>query len=569
MLEYLREDIFMRKLFLLSVTLFVCSSAFSLEVDRSELQSVSQTAIEFINYTGPHRVIDSAAAIRSIGSGMGAVISGSRGSSSRAGNARYSVIHAVDPSEKGRLDADILIIGADAEVDHINNLRRIIAGYLETAYGYSRDDSDTLAVFITVYNAVYRGKLDEAGKKYKQIVLDNVTSADFGLSVNYRDWPGHSQIIIPVYDAENGGLSTVDTSVISDSKVVESMKDDDDRNVESRKNMVDIKERESEDASEAAKAAQKDAVAEQKTADEEQKKADDAQQRADDAQKAADSAQKEADDAQKKADEAKQAAAENPRDSQAQKDAKQAQAEADEAAKRADDAQKEADDAQKEADDAQKKADDAQQRADDAKEDAQEKQALADKKQAEAQAERKEIARDQQAIQEIEAAQANMKVDYGIVLFDDKSVLSRMVRYNSQTGEVVKNSPVTTLRGRSIYKAGDGYIAIAGENSKNGAIKLVLISPDNMEISMESELNIAADSVLVQDGGEYYCVIDDGGEYYVGKFGADLSLKLKSQVKVKAATPIAIGSSTISVTDSRGTFKVLDKSDLSDIAGGK
>ncbi len=546
-----------RILSVLLAALLVSTAAFTLEVDRSELQSVSQnTTIEFISYTGPHKVIDSAASIRGIGSNLGSVISTGRDKSTNAGSkSRYYVIHAIDPNESGKLDADIIILGPDAGVDHINNLRRIISGYLSSAYGYTNDDADTLAVFITVYNAVYRGKLADAGKKYKKIVLDNVTEADFGLSVNYKDWPGHSQIIIPVYDATNGGLSSIDTSVISDSKVVNSMKDDDDRNVESRKNMVDIKEREADNASENAKSAQKEAVAEQKAADSAQKDAAAAQKEADSAQKDAASAQAKADQAQAKADE-------NPNDPDAQKEAELAQKEADEAAKRAEDAQAKADEAQA-------KADEAQAKADEAKEEAQEKQALADKKQSEAQSERKEIAKDQQEIQKKEAEMANVPTDYGIVLFDEKALLSRLVRYNAQTGEVLKNSPVTSLRGRSIYKSGDNYIAIAGENSKNGAIKLVILSPDTMEIIQESDRTIAADSVLVQDGTDYYCVIDEDGTSYIGKFGDDLSFKLKSQIKVKAATPITIGDSTISVTDEKGTLKVLDKSDLSDLSSGK
>ncbi|MCR4580449.1 MAG: hypothetical protein K5681_08885 [Treponema sp.] len=548
----------MKRIFAIVITSLLFSSlAFCLEVDRSELQSISEnTTIEFISYTGPHKKIDSAASIKGIGSSMGKVISADREKQAKTGNAnKYSVIHAIDPSESGKLDADIIILGADAGVDHINNLRRIISGYLSSAYGYSEEDADTLAVFITVYNAVYRGKLSNAGKKYKKIVLDNVTEANFGLSVNYKDWPGHSEIIIPVYDAANGGLSSVDTSVISDSKVVNSMKEDDDRNVESRKNMVDIKERESDTASENAKNAQKEAVAEQKTADAEKKNAESAQ-------KEADQAQKDADQAQQKADEAQQKADENPDDKDAQSEAEKAQAEADAAAKKADEAQAEADEAQQ-------KADEAQERADQAKDEAQEKQALADKKQSEAQSERKEIAKDQQEIQKIEAEQADMPTDYGIVLFDEKEMLSRLVRYNSETGEVLKNSPVTSLRGRFVYKAGDNYIAIAGENSKNGAIKLVLISPETMEITSESDKTVAAESVLVEDASEYYCVIDQDGSYYIGKFGQDLSFKVMSQITVKAATPITLGSTTISVTDASGALKILDKSDLSDISSGK
>ena len=130
-------------------------------------------------------------------------------------------------------------------------------------------DAETLAVFITVYNAVYYKNLEAFQNKYKKDVLDNLSADKCGLSVNYKDWPGNSQIVIPLFDIKDGGLSTVDTSVISDSQVVKHMQDDDDKNIESRKDMVDLKEREAEQASEKAQESQKNAVQEQKKLNEE------------------------------------------------------------------------------------------------------------------------------------------------------------------------------------------------------------------------------------------------------------------------------------------------------------
>ena len=75
----------------------------------------------------------------------------------------------------GNKEADILFIGKDATVDHIKNLRRIISAYLSSAYGYSEKDADTLAVFITVYNAVYRGQYDVYNSKYKAVVVKNLS----------------------------------------------------------------------------------------------------------------------------------------------------------------------------------------------------------------------------------------------------------------------------------------------------------------------------------------------------------------------------------------------------------
>ena len=528
----------MKKFILLLASAVLTAALFALEVNKNELDSTGDTTIEFINYTGPHKVIDSIASIKAIGSGMGSQISKDVSKASEtAKNSKYYVVHAVDPSESGKLDADILYIGSDATVDHINNLRRIIAAYLSSAYGYSEKDAETLSVFITVYNAVYRGKLDTYKSKYKNVVVQNLSAENCGLSINYKDWPGKSEIVIPLYDVNNGGLSTVDTSVISDSSVVSSMKEDDDKNVESRKDMVDIKEREADQASEKAKEAQKEAVKEQKKLDDQKKKTEEKKQ--------------EAAAAEKKAEEKKKVAEENPKDKKAQQEAKEAK--------------KEAETKKEEAKKEEAKTEEQQKKTEEKKQEAKEKQALADKKESEAQSERKEIAKDQNEVQKKEAAQALMKTEIGVILSDEANMLSRLVKFNIETGEVVKNSPVEQIRNRTVYKEGSNFIAIAGENSKKGAVKLVTISPDTLEISAESDNTISKDSVLVKDGSDYYCVVDDNGKYYLGKFGGDLSLKLKSELQVKSGTPVTVTDNGIVVTDSKGKLKLLNKKDLSEV----
>ncbi|MCR4741476.1 MAG: hypothetical protein K5866_01185 [Treponema sp.] len=538
--------------FFLFVSLFIVTISFALEVDKSELQSASENqTIEFINYTGPHSVINSISQIKGIGSSMGSQVSKNPALATNLGSKnKYYVVHAVDES-KGKFDADILFIGSDATVDHIDNLRRIISGYLSSAYGYSEKDADTLAVFITVYNAVYRGKLEAFQSKYKDIVVKNLTAENCGLSVNYSDWPGKSQIVIPLYDVANGGLSTVDTSVISDTKVVESMQEDDDKNVESRKDMVDLKERESDAASQAAKESQKAAV-------EEEKKAEEANKKAEEAKKEADQAQKEADQAQQVADEKQKIADENPQDKEAQEEAKEAQEEADQA-------QQVADEKKAEAESEQENAYEAQKTADEKKEEASEKQALADKKQSEAQSERKEIAQDQNEVQKKEAAQAKMTAEYGLVITDQSNMYSRLVKFSAETGEIMKNSPVTVIRNRTIFKTSQGYLAIAGEEGENKAIKLVTLDTENMEIAAESQLDIAADSVLVQNGSDFYCVISKDGSFYVAKFDESLNAKIVSDVAVLSCSPISVMSSGIVVTDSNGRLTILNADDLTAI----
>jgi len=521
----------------LMALLFVTSTAAALEVNEDEIKSAGGiNEVVFENYTGPHSVINTVDEIKAIGSGIGKVISANVTKSTTAGNSKYSVIHCVDSSEKGKLDADILVIGAGATVDHIKNLRRIISAYLTAAYGYSEKDADTVATFVTVYNAVYRGNLEVFNAKYKKVVTDNLTADKAGLALSYKEWPGKSQIIIPLSEL-NGGLSTVDTSVISDKEVVTSMQGENDKGVDARKELVDIKEREADKASEKAQAAQKKATDESAKLKEEQKKTETAK-------KQAETAKKEAEAAQKKAEA-------NPSDKKAQQEAAEKKAEA---------AKKEA------VAEAQEKKTEAQEKkTEEAKKEASEAQSKADTKRTEAQNERTTIAQDQQTLIKQQQANANATVVYGLKSVDELGVLSELVKVNADNGNVIKESPVTVIRSRTIYEAGNYFIAVAGSNIGNGAVKLVQLDKDNMEIVKESNETLSETSVLVQEGSSYYVVIKDGSNYVVAKYNGELEQQLKSNVAVKSGTPVTITSKGLLVTASNGKPVLLKKADLSQV----
>lgn len=507
------------KILFLTLAFFVSASFLQAQVNEPEIKSVGDT-IEFINYVGPHSKIDSLSAIKEIGSGLGARLAPAKKSYASAGEkSRYSVIHAVDPNEKGKLDADIFFIGSGATVDHITNVRRIVSAYLTAAYGYSSKDADTLAVFITVYNAVYRNNLEVFQNKYKAIVTKNLTQKDCGISIRYSEWPGSTQMVIPLYDVE-GGLSTVDTTVISDKKVVESMQEEPDKQIATRKDMVDIKEREQEKATEKAQTAQKKATEENKKLAEEKAKNKTAQQ---------------------KAEEAREKADENPKDKKAQAEAAKAE---------------------KEAEAQQQKTDAQEEKANEASKEAEEAQKLADRKEDEIQKERTEIANDQQEIIDTEIANARAGSVYGMQLTDDTEKLSGLVKVNSETGDVIHASPVTVLRQRTFYTAGQNFVAIAGQNVGNGIVKLVALDSANMEIVKESAETVSENSVLVEDGGLYYCIIQDGSNWVLAQYDANVKLLKKSNVSLSQSSPVSIAPEAIVVTDATGKIKLLNKNDL-------
>ena len=533
--------------------LFALSSSFAINVDEREVQSGGgDDSVDFINYTGRHDEIDTVEAIRGIGRGLSpAVARGELGSRDR-----YRLIHAVDSSVTTGLDADILILGSAVRVDHIDNLRLIIEGYLSSAYNYSQKDAKTLAHFITIYNAVYRGRIGVFNEKYKSVVLQHLSPSDVGLATTYSEWPGRTQIVIPLSDQRySGTVSTVDTGTISDKEVVEKMKEQDDKDIDARKDMVDLKEKEAEEARKRAEEARKAALEKEKEAST-AKKDEDAKRK--DLKEKEDVAKK----AQKDADDAKKAGS-------ADQDAKQ---------KLADKEREEAERARKEAEEAEKERKRREEEANKLKQDAKEEDEMAKKKEEDAQSDRKDIAKDTQKIIEDKKAEKKAETDaliasatrgYALKVEDEDSLSSSIVMLDLRTAKTIKTSSLKTIRGRRIYKAGDNILAIAGSSGGDSVVSLVLISMRNLEVAKQGDDVISERSVLVQNGEYYYAVLASGGKYYIGRFNEELERQALSSVSVSQYTPIIVTEQGLLVQDEANNIHLLDSNELKAITAKK
>ncbi len=227
----------MNKLFKIIIVLLPVF-AFS-QVANDELMIDTQT-IEFENYTGTYRYTESFLEIM----GIGRILSNNlKKSNTNTGvyHNKYSVIHCSDEIDNGKYNADIISIDADSKVEHIRNVRTILASYLATQYGYTSKDAKTLAFFITIYNAVYRKNTTFFNTKYKDIVMQNITSENAGLSKKYYKWAGKSKIIIPL---KSGKTKKPVVFELSEKKTIEEAKKTDDKSIKERKDLVKVQEKE-------------------------------------------------------------------------------------------------------------------------------------------------------------------------------------------------------------------------------------------------------------------------------------------------------------------------------------
>ena len=227
--------------FLFISMILLNTGLFALEVDIDELKSAEK--VEFQNYTGKNKIVNLVNQIKGIGRDLARSIK-KKGKNKRVDyNGKYSMIHSVSKEEPDKLSADIFSIDKKARVDHIKNVRRIIAGYLETRYNYSPKHANTLALFLSYYNAVYCGYMDYFTLKYKKNTLKNINADNVGISTKYNDWPDKTKFIIPLTEeSKRGQLDTIDPFIIADDKVKTVIRIDDEA-LDERKDMVKIMEK--------------------------------------------------------------------------------------------------------------------------------------------------------------------------------------------------------------------------------------------------------------------------------------------------------------------------------------
>ena len=208
------------------------------------------------------------------------------------------------------------------------------------------------------------------------------------------------------------------------------------------------------------------------------------------------------------------------------------------------------------------------------KKEVKEEEKMAEQKTEEAQTDRKDIASDTQKIIEEKKAEKKAEGDaaiassipgYGLKVVDESKMLSELVLLDLKTEEELRTSGINTIRGRNLYIVGKNLMAIAGSNSGNAVIALVLIDSKSLEIVKQSQENIAAESVLIKNGNDYYAVIDNNGKYFIGRYNDKLELQAKSAVEVLPYTPITLGDKGLLVQDKKNAIRLLKFTDLTNI----
>jgi hypothetical protein len=337
------------------------------------------------------------------------------------------------------------------------------------------------------------------------------------------------------------------------------MRKEDGMGIDSRRDMVDLKEREADEAEQRA-ALQRAAIAEEESRLS-QGREEDARQREEIAQGREDTAREREEIVREreviKADEAAgRAAPEETRRREAELDRREAETD-----KQSEELDKQEAEADKQSEELNKQEEALAEK----REEAEKTEQFAEQKAEEARQERQEIARDQQAVinrQDSRAAQPAGIL--GVRLTNADSPLGRFVRVNAEDGRELSVSALNTVNIRTVTSAEEKLFTVAGENRGNGAVRIVEFNPDTLEIAKQGDDDIHPQSLIWVYGGKLYAITSQEGSLYLARFSTDLVREARSSVTIHAyATPVFQGD-TVLVQRADGSPVILSGADLSE-----
>jgi len=501
-------------------------------VNVDEIKSTEP--VEFEDYQGPNKVVNTHEEITGIGRNLNQGRQDQKGEKYTWLNL-YSLVHAVEPGSD-KLNADIFIIEKAATVDTIYNVRRILAGYLEDAYGYSYNEAFIIAKFITYYNAVYRSNMEYFEKKYSKKVLAHLTAADAGLAKTYRQWPGKARVVIPLAK----GDARPDTSNITDENVVKKLRTtEEDRGVDDRKKIVEIKKDEvKKDQKELARKVEDTKVKEKEI----EKKTRELETKKEAVEKIAEPEKKEA--AKKELAKETRALEEDKKVLEKKKD----EIKKEETAVRAKEAEIKQDEKEIKKDE---KLNELEKNPRAAVEQLEEtKKELSEAKE--------ELKKEKDSIMQEKLYYLKVK-DWEV----DGHYDNDMVIIDPRTRKVIVRSPVKRIDCRKYLLNEKGVVVILHNESKPTEHNLALLDKDNLTLLKKGEDDVFWRSFIEDRDGFFYVVVSKSDGYYLGRFTFDLKLDKVSTVKMDRDSFISFFEETIYINRSDKNIIVLDKKDLS------
>ncbi len=107
-------------------------------------------------------------------------------------------VRRVLADKEGLFGGDIISLDGDSSFGHINSVYRILASYIQNSFGYDEEKADIIALYVLYYNAMHRSEKSYFKTKYSPNLLDSLKVNSTGIGKTFKEWPGRTQIVIPL-----------------------------------------------------------------------------------------------------------------------------------------------------------------------------------------------------------------------------------------------------------------------------------------------------------------------------------------------------------------------------------
>jgi hypothetical protein len=544
----------MKRIILLSAITSFCIQALlfagiaaALEVDVDEIRT---KRVEFINYRGDAKKADPASEVEEIGKKL------SRGVD--AGRVRfhmkYSILRAESKEEPERYSADIFYIDRDAKVGHIDRVRRITTAYFMNKYGYTRAQARAISLFLSYYNAVHRGDLGYFGKKYKSVVLKNISGRNAGISTKYWEWPGATAMLIPLTEqSKKGKIDSVEPDLLSDSKTIEEIRKDR-KALPERKEMTELREKKLEK--------DKKELKDEKKLQEQEKKT---------IEKKKEEVKKKEEDLKKKKEETKKIVEPEKR-KEKEKEIEKKEQKLEEEKK---ELQKKEEKSKEKEKEIQKEENTIKKREESIKEEKKriEKEELKRDIEKEPEKAKKKLEEKEKELDKREDQLREKELDKNIYAgklyylklkeyLDGGHYNNDLYMINASTRKIMFKSPVENICGSRYDVYSGGIVIITHRGSHTSGHRLTLVDKDTLQAKIYGEDNVFWRSFIEIRDGFIYAITYDNGKHHLGRFDGSLKLVAKSKEELSENTFISFWDNYIYINRRDGRIIVLNREDL-------
>jgi outer membrane protein assembly factor BamB len=154
------------------------------------------------------------------------------------------------------------------------------------------------------------------------------------------------------------------------------------------------------------------------------------------------------------------------------------------------------------------------------------------------------------------AGQTNALLAAGIV--QNNTSLGRLYRVDPANGSIIQSSSMNTVNTRTIILSGTRIFAIAGINKGNGAIRLVEIDGNTLDMLRQGDDDISPDSLLWINGSNLYAITVVNKKNYLTRFDTNLAKQAQSDIEVHPFSSCIFQGDKILTQDAKGNPLLLN-----------